>query len=195
MKKVFLCLFLFLSALSTVHAQEAVDYLHVGDMLKFNKQKYYLGWSTKVSENKYLQEYFPKGEEPDSFVNMLSVWVNFERPIDPQYSVWLKEQELDQRKEKDGCCHYLAYENDGKFMLDFMVSEGPGDGTLSVMESNLHFYQKVEIDGRDALLLIFYSRRAYGDDIIPYLSMVRDSDTRTKWIEAMAKMQVNCSLK
>ena len=84
-----------------------------------------------------------------------------------------KVNELTKRKENDNICNYKVYENDGEYIVDFLVSDTP-NGQLTTVEWNLHYYKDIEINGKHYSQLVFYSQRAYGDDIIPFIKSLSE---------------------
>lgn len=170
-----------------VCAQEPVAYFDVGDPIRFGGERFRLGWSAHPDDTFYLQEYFPKGERPESYRQMYTVSLRFcDRT--PAEAVAAKIAELDARHDSgDKLCRHQVFENGDERMLDFLVSAG-ANGTLSVVEWDLHRYRQVEIDGRPALLLLFYSHRAYGDDILPFLR--RLSEMRFERLEELGAQQL-----
>ena len=73
----------------------------------------------------------PKGETFDNYEQMLSVSLSFSETLSVKYFVDAKVNELEKRKKSDKCCNYLVYENDGEYIIDFLVSDG-ADGILNV---------------------------------------------------------------
>jgi len=186
MKKTLLFLIALLS-LSTLCAQPATVYFDAGDPIRFGKTDFRFGWSSHPTEAYYLQEYFPKGEVPEHYNEMFTVSLIFHDRLSAKMAVEAKIAELEERKKTDACCNYQLYENDGEYMLDFLVSAGEG-GELSVVEFDLHHYRVAEIEGRKALQLNFYSRRAYGDDIGPFLKGLKKQ--RPKYLETMIGLRL-----
>lgn len=183
MKK-FLFLTLFTTLFSGLIAQEPTAKFNVGNPIRFGKEKFHLGWSSHPAENYYIQEYFPKGEQPESYRQMYTLSLHFGDRT-PSEAVEAKIAELNaRRKNGDALCRYAVYENDDERMLDFLVSAGE-NGTLSVVEWDIHRYRQIEIDGRPALLLMFYSHRAYGDDILPFLKKLPEK--RTERLEELGR--------
>ncbi len=107
-------------------------------------------------------------------------------------AVEAKVQELEERKKSDKCCNYLVYERDGEYVLDFLVSDG-ADGKLNCVEVDIHHYKPVTVNGKKAVQLNFYSRRAYGDDIIPFLESLKDK--KEDWITELTQMKIVCKMK
>ena len=152
-------------------AQDMVtDYLNVGKTLKFQGKKFELKWCQHPIEAYYLQEWLPKVRD----------------------AVEAKVQELEERKKSDKCCNYLVYERDGEYVLDFLVSDG-ADGKLNCVEVDIHHYKPVTVNGKKAVQLNFYSRRAYGDDIIPFLESLKDK--KEDWIKELTQMKIVCKMK
>ena len=157
----------------------AVDnYLHTEDMLTFDNVGYRLGWSSHPNDIQYLQEYFPEGQTAESFTDMLSVWLFF---VDLPAEQWIQRMadSYAARKGTDPACHFETYENDGEYMFDCLRSE---EG-MTAVEFNVYRCRNVKVDGRDALLICFYTGDAYGDDIKPFLTRLKER--RGQLIEAM----------
>lgn len=175
-----------------VVAQEAKDFLKIGNTLQFNKETYYLRWSSHPNDVYYMQEYFPEGEVPESYHQMFTVSVHYGEGLTPQLAVAAKVQELQARKATDACCNYQMRHNGEDYLLDFLVSRNDEKNPelLSVVEFDVHVYRQVVINGRKALKLDFYSRRAYGEEIMPFLSNL--SEIRGKMLEEMVQVDIPC---
>lgn len=172
--------------------EEVVDYLQVGKTLKFQGKKFELKWCQHPIEAYYLQEWLPKGETFDNYEQMLTVSLAFTEVLTVRDAVEAKVQELEERKKSDKCCNYLVYERDGEYVLDFLVSDG-ADGKLNCVEVDIHHYKPVTVNGKKAVQLNFYSRRAYGDDIIPFLESLKDK--KEDWITELTQMKIVCKMK
>lgn len=168
------------------------DYLNVGDSITYKDETYYLGWSANPFEGYYVQEYFPKGEVADHYNQMFTVSVHYVEGLTPEIATAAKVNELEQRKKTDACCNYKVYKNGEDRMLDFLVSaKDPNNSELlSTVEFDLHLYKQVEIKGKPALQLLFYSKRAYGDDIMPFLYSLKDF--RGEATINMVKSEIKC---
>lgn len=176
----------------SINVNTVKDYLNVGDSITFKDETYYLGWSANPSEGYYIQEYFPKGEVADHYNQMFTVSVHYMEGLTPEIATAAKVNELEQRKKTDACCNYKVYKNGDDRMLDFLVSaKDPNKpGLLSTVEFDLHLYKQVEIKGKPALQLLFYSKRAYGDDIMPFLHGL--TDFRGQATMNMVKSEIKC---
>ena len=192
MKRIGISLILILACAMAFAQDEVVDYLHVGKTLKFQDKKFELKWCQHPIEAFYLQEWLPKGETFDNYEQMLSVSLSFSETLSVKFFVDAKVKELEERKKSDKFCNYLVYENDGEYIIDFLVSDG-ADGMLNVVEADIHHYKPVVIDGKKAIQLNFYSRRAYGDDIIPFLESLKEK--KVDWIKELTQMKIVCKVK
>ena len=104
----------------------------------------------------------------------------------------MKVDELEERAKTDACCNYQVLENNGEYILDFLVSDGNGK-TLNLLEWDIHHYKTAIINGKKAQQLNFISTRAYGDDIMSFLESIKDK--RAEWINALTQMDVKCEIK
>ena len=155
---------------------QVTDYLKIGNTIKFNKENYTLGWSSHPNDSYYIQEYFPKGEKPETFKKMFTINVLVAEGITPQLAAQAKCTELDNRKKTDNCCHYKKYENkkSGEYMIDFLVSNGEKGKEPTVVEFNLYRYKAIKVNGKNAIQLSFYSQRAYNAEVYNLLSKLVD---------------------
>ena len=178
--------------LSHLQAESVTDYLKVGNTLQFNKETYYLGWSSHPTDIYYIQEYFPKDEKAESYHQMFSVSILYGDALTPKVGADTKVAELELRKSTDACCNYKVLNNGDSYMVDFLVSQKDEKNPelLSVVEFNLYLYRQVTINGKKALELDFYSRRAYGEEIIPFLQTL--TETRKEALAEMTKTDIQC---
>ena len=172
MKRIGLSLMMILTCVMAFAQEEVVDYLQVGKTLKFQGKKFELKWCQHPIEAYYLQEWLPKGETFDNYEQMLTVSLAFTEVLTVRDAVEAKVQELEERKKSDKCCNYLVYERD---------------------EVDIHHYKPVVVNGKKAVQLNFYSRRAYGDDIIPFLESLKDK--KDDWINELTQMKIVCKMK
>ena len=82
-------------------------------------------------------------------------------------------------------CRYIIAKNDGEYIVDFIVSDSK-DEKLNFVEADIHYYKDVTINGIKANVLYFYSRRAYGDDIIHFMKSI--PSLRNEWYENITKL-------
>ena len=170
-----------------VSAQTVTEYFDVGNPIKYCGTKYSLVWSARPQENYYVQEYLPKGESLEHYNQMFTVSEIF-GDITPLDAVQAKIAELEQRKKTDPVTNYLVAENNGEYILEFIVGDS-SDGKMNIVEVDVHYYKQMTINGRNASVLSFYSGRAYGDDIMQFIQSIPQK--RNAWYEGMSNLKLN----
>jgi len=154
----------------TTFKNEPIDRIGVRGPLIFNKTSFSLSWTDKPNDTYFIQEYLPKNEKSESFNQMLTLHL-FDKDIKVKDAVKQKMKELEVRKKTDPTCNYQVTESpDGKeFMVDFLLGENKAD-KMTIIEFNIYHYKQVDLgDKKKAILVYAYSKRAYGDDITPFL--------------------------
>ena len=193
-------LFSILSLLSimtwgTLKAQNVEDVLDV-KTLNFQGVDYQLGWSAHNS-SQCIQEYFPKGQVPESYTDMftISVFTNIVDGVTPTMAVAAKEAELEARKEKTKDVwnwSVMTNEETNEACIDFVCCSGK-DGKLDVVEFDVHRYRMIQVDGKPALQLLFYSHRAYDEDITEMMNNLKD--IRGKALLDIVDFNIDCNVK
>jgi len=166
------------------------QYFDVGNPIRFGGEKYYFAWSSRPYDFYMLQEYLPKGETFENYTQMFTVSVMFygDAPFNSAKAVEYKIAELEEVKKTDKVCNYRVLENNGGYVLDFIVGKSGNDGNMEFVEVDIHYYKDIVINGINASYLLFYSRRAYGDDILPFMESIPDQ--RDKWYKDITEMGI-----
>jgi hypothetical protein len=154
--------------------QEPVDRIGVKGPLTFNSTTFNLAWTSKPSDNYYIQEYLPQNEAADHFNQMMSIFL-LVGDTKLKNAVQQKTKELDTRKKTDPTCNYIVTENPDKteYMVDFVLGESKND-KMEVEEFNIYHYKQVDLgDKKKGILVYAYSKRAYGDDITPFFKNLK----------------------
>ena len=183
MKKVLLALVLLWTG-NWSYAQMVKEYFVTDNPITFDDTQFYLGWSSNPTKGYFLHEYFPVGETPEHFNKMFTVSI-VETSITAKDAAVAKVNELTKRKEKDDICNFKVYENGDEYIVDFLVSD-MANGQLTTVEWNIHYYKDILIDGKHYSQLVFFSQRAYGDDIIPFIKSL--SEIKSEKILALANI-------
>ena len=161
-------IFLILSL--NVSSQNFKDYFSVSEV-SLSNTIYKLAWSSHPNAIYYKQEYLSAGEKPESFKTMITIdAIIKDLPIEKV--VRLKESELQERKKTDNVCNYQIMTNSktGEYMIDFLMSSG------NIVEWNAYRYKNiVDSKGNPTILLFALSKRAYGDDIISFLTGLKSN--------------------
>lgn len=153
-----------------VNAQDVKAYFVTDNPIIYDNSEFYLGWSARPRSGYYVHEYFVKGETPERYNRMFTINL-LEADITAETAASLKIAELEERKKKDEVCNYMSFNKGDEYVIDFLVSDA-GEGELTTVEWDLHYYKTVKIDGKSFLQLYFFSQRAYGDDIIPFIKSI-----------------------
>lgn len=196
MKKLFSILSLIsIMTFGTLKAQNVEDVL---DVKSFNFQgtEYHLGWGAHNSQQ-CIQEYFPKGQVPESYTDMftISVFTNIDSKVTPEIAAAAKEAELAARKEKTKDVlgwDVMVNDDTNEACIDF-VCVAEKNNEVEVLEYDAHRYRMIQVDGKPALQLLFYSKRAYREDV----TKMKDSlkETRQKVLNDITNFNVNCNVK
>ena len=196
MKKIFSILsFISIMTFGTLKAQNVEDVL---DVKSFNFQgtDYHLGWGAHNSQQ-CIQEYFPKGQVPESYTDMftISVFTNIDSKVTPEIAAAAKEAELAKRKEESKDVwnwSVMTNEETNEACIDFVCCSGK-DGKLDIVEFDVHRYRMIQVDGKPALQLLFYSHRAYGDNITEMMNNLKD--IRGKALLDIVDFNIDCNVK
>lgn len=169
-----------------VNAQNPTEYFNAGNPIKYCGENFSFVWSAHPQNIYYVQEYLPEGETLEHYNKMFTVSVIF-WDRSPLESVQAKVAELEQRKNSDPITNYMVAENNGEYILEFIVSDSNG-GKMNTVEVDVHYYRQMEINGRKATVLCFFSERAYGDNITSFIQSIPDK--RNSWYEGMSQLNI-----
>ena len=187
MKRFFSACIFCLCVIFASWAEEVKEYFSVGNPIEFMDEKFNLAWSSHPVDVFYIQEYLTKGENFNNYTKMFTVNIVF-CDQSPEQALRDKIIELDKRKKFDPVTRYQLSKTDDDWFLTFLVSDADttkGTG-VSLVEADVHCYRTMTIDGKNAIVLLFYSARAYGDDMEKFLKAMKDN--AEKWQDAIHKM-------
>lgn len=172
---------------------KVTQYFDVGNPITFGNDKFYLAWSSRPYDFYMLQEYLPQGESFETYSQMFTASVMFygNAPFNSTKAVEYKIAELEEIKKTDDVCNYTVLENNGEYLLDFIVSKTGDDGQLEFVEVDIHYYRDIVVNGTNANYLLFYSIRAYGDDIMPFLESI--PSRREQWYHDLTTLNLTPS--
>lgn len=179
---------LFISLLSSLSlcAQTVTEYFDAGNPIKYCGTDFFLVWSTRPQDNYFVQEYLPKGESLEHYNQMFTISVIFWDRT-PLEAIKAKIIELEGRRNTDPVTNYQAVEYNGEYILEFIVSDS-NNGDLNTVEVDVHHYKQMNINGRNATVLSFYSCRAYGDEIMDFIQSIPAK--RNAWYEGMSNLKL-----
>lgn len=173
MKRILLYIVLCILTVTSVSADDFKEYFSVGNPIGFCGEKYYFKWSTDVKNYYFVQEYLPEGQTFDDYTKLFTVSVMF-TDLTAEDVCQSKIDWVLERKKTDMVCNYRVFENDGEYMLDFIASEGT-DKELTQVERNIIRYSPIKLNGQNAVLQCYYTSRAYGDDITPFIQAIAEN--------------------
>ena len=158
-----------LLSLSVSGADGVTDYLGVPGPINVNQLTYDLTWSSHPKDNFYVQEYTPKGETPERYSNMLTLQVVTGNKSAKEVLGALIRI-LEERGKTDPLVHHEVFQSAAgkdEYLIDFLQSEGSGP---SIVEWNAFRYKTfTDKSGYTGVLLFGISRRAYDEQIQPFL--------------------------
>lgn len=186
MKTSFLSLIFISLTCLNLCAQSPTEYFKPNS-IKFCNTKFFLAWSAHPQDNHYTQEYLPNGESFEHYNQMftMSIILTDHTPIE---FVQAKIAELEQRKKTDPITNYILAENNGEYILEFLVSDSQNE-QLNIVELDIHHYKRIKLNGKNATVLSFYSSRAYGDGITKFIQSIPEN--RNAWYEAISHLNIN----
>jgi hypothetical protein len=188
--RILLILFALSSAsLCFSQSDEAKDYLSVPGPLQFNGIDFKLAWSSHPDQKYYKQEYVPEGQSVERYDEMMLVEV-LTGSVTAADAATSKMNELKQRKNRDQFVNYEIIHDPktGQYILDFSLSD-TGNEQAQIVEWNAYRYVELDkVSQSTGVMLIAYSRRAYGEEIRGFLNGL--SSQRTADIEKLSKLNV-----
>ncbi len=150
------------------------NYFNIAEEQSFGNLHYKLSWSSHPVENYYKQEYLPAGETSEHFDHMLMMDFAITSASASQLAQQ-KKAELEKQKPSDPIINYSLYEKAGELMLDFILSDS-SSGSLNIVEHNIYRYKNyTDKAGHKGVLLIGISERAYGKNITPFLTALKQT--------------------
>jgi len=188
LKRLLLILCIFFGSWQYGYSQTFIERISVPGPLAFADNQFGLSWSDKPNADYYVQEYLPKGEDPDHFKQMLAIHL-FKKDITVDDAVQLKIEELNKRKKTDPVCNYkLSKSPDGKeAIIDCLLGQSVND-KMTVVEFVVYRFKQVQLDNAKGILVYAYSKRSYGDDITGFLKSL--GDIRIDCLNAMISAKV-----
>ncbi|UKB85118.1 hypothetical protein LF887_05690 [Chryseobacterium sp. MEBOG06] len=145
-----------------IKAQNKVnDYINVPGPINLNQKVYNLAWSSHPNENYFKQEYLSPKENINRYNSMVLIEFvkgNFTlKDIIDQ-----KIGELQETKKTNPVVNYQILENNGEYILDFLINENSKDGKeILIAERNIYRYQLISNSKNKGVLLFAVSERGY----------------------------------
>lgn len=153
---------------------EPIERIGVKGPLEFNQTVFKLAWTANPDATYYAQEYLSKGENVETFNQMLAIHL-FIKDIKPKDAVFEKAFQILEKLGKDSLVYFTGSADEKTFILDFLVEEKKFlKRTLA--EYNLYRYQEIDLDNeKKALMVYMYCKRGYSADIKQFLKSLADA--------------------
>jgi hypothetical protein len=178
-KKLIFLIALFLTSTLSLHAQnKTIDYLHVPGPIKINQKVYSLTWSSHPNENYYKQEYLGPNEKIEEY-NTLVMIDYFKGNFELKDVIDQKVTELENLKKSNPIVKYKTYENNGEYILDFLITENSKDGKeILIAERNIYRYKLISNDKNKGVLLFGVSERGYKDNMEKFFNNLKENSSK-----------------
>ena len=157
---------LLLSLCGWAQAGQVVEYLSVPGPVKINGLEYRLAWSSHPNPRFYKQEYVPQGQSVERFDDMFMIDVLTDNASPVEMATEMAGKLAALKQDNPVVNFDLLISDDGKeALLDFLMSATGSDG-IQILEWNAYRYRP---HGETGAVVYAVSRRAYGEDMIPFL--------------------------
>jgi hypothetical protein len=162
-----------------IKAQNKVnDYLNVPGPINLNQKEYNLAWSSHPNENYFKQEYLSPKENINQYNSMVLIEFvkgNFTlKDIIDQ-----KIGELQEAKKTNPVVNYQVLENNGEYILDFLVSENSKDGKeILIAERNIYRYKLINSSKNKGVLLFAVSERGYKKNMDDFFNNLKTNSSQ-----------------
>jgi len=154
------------------------DYLNIPDPINLNQKEYNLVWSSHPNENYFKQEYLSSNENVNKYNSM--VLIDFIKgDFNLKDIVNQKVTELQEMKKTNPVVNYQILENNGEYILDFLISQNSKDGKeILIAERNIYRYKLIN-NGKDKGILLFaMSERGYPENIDSFFNNLKANSTQ-----------------
>ncbi|TZF92384.1 hypothetical protein FW781_21860 [Chryseobacterium panacisoli] len=162
-----------------VNAQNKVsDYLNVPGPIKLNQKEYTLVWSSHPNENYFKQEYLSSNENVNKYNSM--VLIDFIKgDFNLKDIVDQKVTELQEMKKNNPVVNYQILENNGEYILDFLISENSKDGKeILIAERNIYRYKLINEGKNKGIFLFAMSERGYPENMDTFFNNLKSNSTQ-----------------
>ncbi|WP_223558911.1 hypothetical protein [Chryseobacterium lathyri] len=162
----------------SLHAQnKTIEYLNIPGPIKMDGKTYNLIWSSHPNENYYKQEYLCSNEKIEKY-NTLALIEFVKGDFNLKDVVDQKVSELEKMKQSNPVVNYKIYENDGEYILDFLMSENSKDGKeILIAERNIYRYKLITVNESKGVLLFAISERGYKENMEKFFNNLKNNST------------------
>jgi hypothetical protein len=177
-KSLILFLIIPLCFLKAQNKNKINDYLNIPGPINLNQKEYNLVWSSHPNENYFKQEYLSSNENINKYSSMILIDFikddfNLKDIVDQKVS------ELKEMKKTNPVVNYQIFENNGEYILDFLISENSKDGKeILIAERNIYRYKTVNNDKNKGVLLFAMSERGYPENMDSFFNNLKTNTSK-----------------
>lgn len=170
-------IFILLPFFSLTAQNKIAEYLSTPGPITIDSKNYHLAWSSHPNNNYYKQEYLAPNENLEKYNTLIMIdFVKGDFTLEDVINQ--KVSELEKMKQSNPIVNYTTYENNGEYMLDFILSKNSDDGKeILIAERNVYRY-KLITDGKNKGVLLFgISERAYKENIESFFNNLKNNSS------------------
>lgn len=178
MKFKFLILALMFPLVYIKAQNKANDYLNIPGPLNLNQKEYNLVWSSHPNENYFKQEYLNPKENINQYNSM--VLIEFVKgDFTLKDIIDQKVSEIQEMKKTNPVVNYQVLENNGEYILDFLISENSKDGKeILIAERNIYRYKLINKNKNKGVLLFAMSERGYEKNMDDFFNNLKNNSSQ-----------------
>lgn len=149
------------------------DYLSIPGPINLNQKEYHLAWSSHPNENYFKQEYLRSSDTIDQYNSM--VLIDFVKgDFTLKDIINQKVGELQEMKKTNPVVNYQIFENNGEYILDFLITENSKDGKkVLIAERNIYRYKLINKNKNKGILLFALSERGYQKNMDTFFNSLK----------------------
>ena len=183
-----LLLFLLLPFVSLTAQNKVTEYLNIPGPITIDAKTYHLIWSSHPNDNYYKQEYLASNDHIEKYNTLIMIdFVKGNFKLED--AINQKISELEKLKQSNPVINYKTYENNGEYILDFIISKNSDDGKeILIAERNVYRYKLISDKNNSGVLLFGVSERGYKENIDQFFKNLQKNSAKT--IEAVGAFQL-----
>ncbi|WP_294304575.1 hypothetical protein [uncultured Chryseobacterium sp.] len=164
------------------------EYLNIPRDITIDSKTYHLAWTSHPNDNYYKQEYLASNDNIEKYNTL--IMIDFAKgDFKLEDVINQKISELEKMKQSNPVINYKTYENNGEYILDFMVSKNSDDGKeILIVERNVYRYKLISDKNNSGILLFGVSERGYKENIDIFFKNLQENSAKT--IEAVGAFQL-----
>ncbi|WP_374459848.1 hypothetical protein [Chryseobacterium taeanense] len=170
-------IFLLLPFFSLTAQNKVAEYLSIPGPIIIDSKNYHLAWSSHPNNSYYKQEYLAPNENIEKYSTL--IMIDFLKGnFTLEDAINQKVSELEKMKQSNPIVNYTTYENNGEYMLDFILSKNSDDGKeILIAERNIYRYKLITDKKNKGVLLFGISERAYKENIEYFFNNLKNNSS------------------